>query len=151
MAKKKQATKPATRDNNTIDAGLAETEIFEPSPEVAEEFVEAQRYGGSGGQQLLGEMLQHNSKSPILSGGDIDAAWDAADSGEEAVGGSAPTPDQDVVDELGRAVGISYEDNEPLRSADKLDDRDKHRWELDPASSEGFRKRSKNEGEYEGD
>jgi hypothetical protein len=147
MAKKKQSKK----NSNAVDAGRAETEIFEPSPEVAEEFVEAQRLGGSGGQQMIDEMFEHNSKSPVLSGGDIDAAWAAADAGEEAVGGSAPTPDQDVVEELGRAVGIHYDDNEPLRAADKVSDRDKNRWELDPASSEGFRKRSKNEGEYQGD
>src|SRR5205085_12398959 len=110
--------------------GLAETEIFEPSPEVAQEFVEAQRLGGSGGQQMIDEMLEHTSKSPVLSGGDLDAAWDKADVGEEAVSGSAPTPDQDIVEELGKALGINYEDNEPLRAADKLNERDINRWEL---------------------
>jgi hypothetical protein len=150
MAKKKQTKKPSEQ-NDTIDAGLAETEIFEPSPEVAQEFVEAQRLGGSGGQQMIDEMLEHNSKSPVLSGGDLDAAWDKSDVGEEAVSGSAPTPDQDIVEELGKALGINYEDNEPLRAADKLNERDINRWELDPASSEGFRKRSNHEGEYEGD
>src|SRR5262245_59027579 len=46
----------------------------------------------------------------VLTGGDIDAAWDQAAAGEETVGGSSPTPDQDMVDEIGRAVGVSYED-----------------------------------------
>jgi hypothetical protein len=57
------------------------------------------------------------------------------------VGGSTPTPDQDVVDELGKAVGITYDDAEPLRFGDKVADRDAQRWELNPASSEGYRER----------
>src|SRR5258708_37288682 len=105
MARKKQA-KERSRKNNIVDAGRVESEIFEPSPEVAEEFVEAQRLGGSGGQQMIDEMLEHNSKSPVLSSGDLDAAWAAADAGEEAVGGSGPTPHQGIVEEIGRAVGI---------------------------------------------
>mgnify|MGYP000278860326 CR=1 FL=1 len=57
--------------------------------------------------------------------------------------------DQSVVDELGKAVGLLYEDGEPLHTTEKLEARDKHRWELDPASSEGFDERMKHEGEYE--
>ena len=56
---------------------------------------------------LLDDLLEFSATSPRLSGGDVDAdRWRALDSGEEAVGGSAPTPDQDVVDELGRALGV---------------------------------------------
>jgi len=77
----------------------------------------------------------------ILSGGDVDATWSGTDDGEEAVGGSTPTPDQDVVDELGKAVGITYDDAEPLRFGDKVADRDVQRWELNPASSEGYQER----------
>lgn len=76
-----------------------------------------------------------------LSGGDVDATWSGTDDGEEAVGGSTPTPDQDVVDELGKAVGITYDDSEPLRFDDKVADRDVQRWELNPASSEGYQER----------
>ena len=43
-----------------------------------------------------------------LTGGDVDADWrTAAANGEEAVGGSVATPDQDVVDELGEALGVA--------------------------------------------
>jgi hypothetical protein len=76
-----------------------------------------------------------------LYGGDVDAARHQTDAGEETVGGSNPTPDQDVVQELGDAVGITYEDNEPLRFGDKLANRDAQRWELNPASSEGYQER----------
>jgi hypothetical protein len=78
----------------------------------------------------------------VLAGGDIDAAWDQADVGEETVGGTTPTPDQDIVDEIGRAVGVNYEDGEPLHTTEKLERRDEQRWELDPASSEDFAERN---------
>jgi hypothetical protein len=78
--------------------------------------------------------------TPQLTGGDIDAAWDQSDSGEESVGGSTPTPDQDVVDDLGAAAGIIYPDEHPL-ALDKAEARDDERWELDPASSEDFEER----------
>lgn len=78
-----------------------------------------------------------------LYGGDVDAGQEQTDAGEETVGGSSPTPDQDVVEELGRAMGITYEDNEPLRFGDKLADRDAQRWELNPASSEDYGERSR--------
>ena len=78
----------------------------------------------------------------VLTGGDIDAAWDQAAAGEETVGGSSPTPDQDIVDEIGRAVGLIYEDAEPLHTTEKIERRDQERWELHPASSEDFGERS---------
>jgi len=89
------------------------------------------------------ELRKHNSKSPELSGGDVDAAWDQADVGEQAVGGDNPTPDQDVVEEMGEALGVTYQDTEPLRGSDKISERDQDRWELDPASSEDFAERNK--------
>jgi hypothetical protein len=47
------------------------------------------------------------------------------------------------------ALGLTYEDNEPLNTNEKLEARDLHRWELDPASSAGYEERMKREGEYE--
>jgi hypothetical protein len=129
-----------------IDAGLAESEQFEPDEEVLREFAEAQRLG-MGGEQLSRELRQHHSNTPEISAGDIDADWRRGDVGEETVGGSAPTPDQDIVDELGEAVGLTYEDNEPLHTTEKVEERDRHRWELDPASSEDYNDRVNHEGE----
>jgi hypothetical protein len=129
-----------------IDAGDAESEQYQAGEEVTEEFAEAQRLA-SGGEQLRRELREHHSRTPELSGGDIDADWAGADVGDETVGGSAPTPDQDVVDELGEAVGLTYEDNEPLHSTEKVEERDRHRWELDPASSEDYNDRVNREGE----
>lgn len=104
--------------------------------ESIEDDMEARQQLSSGGRESLkDELEQYHSKSPKLSGGDIDADWQSASStGEEAVGGSAPTPDQDVVDELGEAVGLVYEDDETLESEEKFLQRDRKRWELAPES-----------------
>ncbi|HET8721512.1 MAG TPA: DUF6335 family protein [Nitrospira sp.] len=93
------------------------------------------------------EQAQYDTKVPpeaVVAGGDIDAAWDQADAGEETVGGTTPTPDQDIVDEIGRAVGVDYQDSEPLQPTEKLERRDEKRWELHPASSEDFSERNQN-------
>ncbi len=79
-----------------------------------------------------------------MTGGDVDANWETAyATGDEAPGGDHPTPDQDVVDEIGRSIGVEYDDNEQLKSTDKITDRDRHRWELDPASSEDYEDRAR--------
>ena len=127
---------------HVIDAGLAESPKEVPDPEVIAEFAEAQHLG-TGSRQLQQKMLEDHSEAAKISGGDIDAAWDRADAGEETVGGSAPTPDQDIVEEIGAAVGITYEDNEPLKGGDKVEARDRHRWDLDPASSEDYDERQR--------
>lgn len=129
-----------------IDAGTAESEQFEATEEVQQEFADVQRLA-SGGEQLKRELREHHSRTPRLSGGDLDADWARADIGDETVGGSAPTPDQDIVDELGEAVGLVYEDNEPLHTTEKVQERDHRRWELDPASSEDYQDRVNREGE----
>ena len=129
-----------------IDAGDAESEQYQPDDEVLQEFVDAQRLA-AGGNVLARELREHHSHGPEITAGDVDADWQRDDVGEEAVGGSAPTPDQDVVEELGEAVGLTYEDNEPLHTTEKIDERDRHRWELDPASSEDYNDRVNHEGE----
>ena len=84
----------------------------------------------------------HGSMPHGITGGDVDVNIEQAYfSGDEAPGGDNPTPDQDVVEEIGRAIGVEYQDNEELRSGDKVADRDKHRWELDPASAEDYKER----------
>ena len=129
-----------------IDAGDAESKQYEAGEEVQLEFEEAQRLADGGGQQSR-DLREHHSRTPKLSGGDIDADWARADIGDETVGGSSPTPDQDVVEELGEAVGLTYEDNEPLHTTEKVQERDRKRWELDPASSEDYNDRVNREGE----
>src|SRR4030095_12655824 len=127
-----------TRKAQSIDAGKIESPIVAPNEEVQREVGEAAQLGSAGRQHMLDKLREHHSTSPALSGGDVDAAWEDADVGEESVGGGNPTPDQDVVEELGEAVGRVFEDGEPLHTTEKVMARDEHRWELDPASSEGY-------------
>ena len=74
--------------------------------------------------------------------GDLDVdVEDAYFTGDEAPGGDNPTPGQDVVDDIGKALGVEYQDNEELKAVDKVTERDRKRWELDPASSEDYKER----------
>lgn len=53
--------------------------------------------------------------------------------GEDTPGGTSPTPDQNSVDDIGRAYGLQEEDAGTLRTAaEVLNRRDKHRPELTP-------------------
>jgi Family of unknown function (DUF6335) len=115
--------------------------------DMIRDYEEAPVVGEEGNQTVMewyDQASQDTTVPPdaVITGGDIDAAWDQAAAGEEAVGGSNPTPDQDLVDEIGRAVGVNYEDAEPLDMTEKVERRDEQRWELHPASSEDFAARS---------
>jgi len=93
----------------------------------------------SGGEELRDTLKKNNSASPRLTGGDVDANWQAAESqGDESPGGDNPTPDQDVVDDIGRALGVEYADDEELQGGAEIAERDTHRWELDPSSKDDF-------------
>jgi hypothetical protein len=93
----------------------------------------------SGRRELRERFEQHTETGPAIAGGDVDADWESAYTvGDEAPGGDNPTPDQDIVDDIGRAVGVEYQDNEELKGEEKIIQRDRHRWELDPASAEDY-------------
>jgi len=96
---------------------------------------------------LMRDVVAHTETSPRLTGGDIDADWHAAySSGEESVGGSVATPDQDIVDEIGRALGVEQDIDAPVRASDEiLRARDRLRWHLerDAADAEEGRSRKR--------
>lgn len=121
---------------------LREVEENIPTPPSSLDLDRDASAARSGRQEMRERRAEHTETSPVLTGGDVDANWQSAYAvGDEAPGGDNPTPDQDRVDEIGRALGVEYQDNEELRPADKVGDRDRHRWELDPASSEDYRDR----------
>lgn len=95
----------------------------------------------------LAHRLEHNTGTdPSLSGGDVDARWDDAESGgDETVGGSTAVPGQNDVDDIGKALGVTYAADEELDPGSKEVERDTHRWELDPASAEDYAERVKEE------
>ncbi len=93
----------------------------------------------TGHDELRSNLNKHTETSPALAGGDIDAKWeDAYAVGDEAPGGDNPTPGQDRVDEIGKALGVNYQDDQELEGGEEIVERDKHRWELDPASSDDW-------------
>jgi len=91
----------------------------------------------SGRADMKDRLSKNTGAGPALTGGDIDADWESAESvGDEAPGGDNPTPDQDVVDDIGRALGVEYDDDEELQGGAEISSRDRNRWELDPASKD---------------
>ena len=96
----------------------------------------------SGRAELAETRHEQRNMSPEIAGGDVDVDLeDAYFTGEEVPGGDNPTPDMDIVDDIGKALGVEYNDDEELKGGDKVGNRDKHRWELDPASSEDYKDR----------
>jgi len=108
---------------------------YVPNPEI-EEFMEEEILRAPKDPELLAQRLRNNTAaSPHDAGGDWDAAWeDVNESGSESVGGDNPTPDQSLVEENAQALGVSYEDNEELDFLEKIEKRDRERFELDERS-----------------
>ena len=114
---------------------LANNPDYVPDPEI-EEFMELEISHAPKDPDLLAQRLRNNTAaSPRDAGGDLDAAWeDVNDSGSETVAGDNPTPDQSLVEENASAMGVSFEDNEELEFIDKIERRDRDRYELDENS-----------------
>src|SRR4029453_2385644 len=111
---------------------------FVPNPEI-EEFMEQEISRAPKDPDLLAHRLRNNTAaSPRDAGGDLDAAWeDVNDSGSETVAGDNPTPDQSLVEENASAMGVNYEDNEELEFIEKIEKRDRDRFELEERSKTG--------------
>lgn len=117
------------------DIYLANDPNYVPDPEI-EEFMEQEIHRAPKDPDLLANRLRNNTAaSPRDAGGDLDADWeDVNDSGSETVAGDNPTPDQSLVEENANAIGVSFEDNEELEFIDKIEKRDRDRFELDENS-----------------
>jgi hypothetical protein len=123
---KKPSRNSRTKPNETGQrpaARVAEEELQGPPPR------EAQLLRTDAERRAEQDAVEHHATSEKLTGGDVDADWSRAHlSGEEAVGGHVATPDQDVVDDLGDALGVSRESAEEFRSSTEiLEKRDAHR------------------------
>src|SRR5215210_2547685 len=114
---------------------LSNNPDFVPDPDI-EEFMEEEISRAPKDPDLLAQRLRNNTaSSPKDAGGDIDASWeDVNDSGTETISGDNPTPDQSNVEENANAVGVNFEDNEELDFLDKIERRDRDRYELDERS-----------------
>ena len=114
---------------------LSNNPDFVPDPEI-EEFMEEEISRAPKDPDILAHRLRNNTNaSPLDTGGDPDADWEEVeDDGSETIAGDNPTPDQSLVEENARAVGVTFEDNEELEFLDKIDRRDRDRFELDERS-----------------
>jgi len=96
----------------------------------------------TGRAEMAEDLQEHAGLTPAITAGDVDVdVEDAYFTGDEAPGGDNSTPDQDVVDDIGKALGVQYDDHEELKSTEKISQRDKQRWEMDRASSEDYKDR----------
>ncbi len=126
MKKKRAADidEPARRyDLSALDSEMA--------PE--EEMVE------TGRRLVERDFEKYYAARPEMTAGDVNASWqEAEETGAESPGGHVATPDQDNVDEIGRAVGMEFQDNQELCAPEEvLSRRDRRRWELDKRSADG--------------
>lgn len=138
----------ALEDDSELDLDELDTDSFvEPdSGDLPQEVTESYGTGvhdqpgfAVGGHNISDRMSDFNEASPTLTGGDINANYEQANAdGDESVGGTVSTPDMDVVDALGAAVGLEMDDRSFLRTNDILEERDARRWELEPNSSEDY-------------
>lgn len=114
---------------------LSNNPDFVPDPEIEEFMEEEINRAPKDPEQLTHRLRNNTAASPFDAGGDPDASWeDVNDSGTESVAGDNPTPDQSDVEENAHAIGVNFEDNEELDVIEKIDRRDRHRFELDPRS-----------------
>lgn len=73
----------------------------------------------------------------LLAGDEEVQLIDSEYVGDDIPGGATPTPDQNDVDEIGRAYGLTAQDDGALTSSEALLlARDRRRWELDPRSKD---------------
>jgi hypothetical protein len=88
--------------------------------------------------ELAEALAEQGGTGPVLTGGDVDADWSRAHlSGDEAVAGSVATPDQDVVDEIGRALGVEQAPDAPVQTSEEiLRERDRRRWQAERDTAE---------------
>jgi len=139
--KKRMAPQPPAKAHRLSRARRTLEDIVQTPPSSLD-MVRKGTAARSGRAGLDHSIEEHGDMTPALTGGDVDANWENAYfSGDEAPGGDNPTPDQEVVDDIGKSLGVQYDDNEEL--GDKVKSRDKHRWELDPASSEDYKERKR--------
>ncbi|MBE9157620.1 hypothetical protein IQ265_12405 [Nodosilinea sp. LEGE 06152] len=116
----------------------ADEPITDLSPAQAAE--EAARMGLEDNSAMIGAEVATNNRmasgSPTTAD-DPDAMIEQAKVvGEEAIGGTTPTPDQSNVDDIAAAVGIDTQAEQPVAVKDEMDRRDDQRFELDPDSKD---------------
>jgi hypothetical protein len=122
MARKKQ--KPPRAGSDSVGEGPTES----ATPSATAVAAEAMRTGVIP-LVTASRTDESNRGDARLKAGDIDTnAMGNATVGDEAPGGSVTTPDQDRVDDIGKALGVQEVDSGELRTTSELlDERDRKR------------------------
>ncbi len=99
---------------------IVQDEDIVPTPPSSLDLDRSASAARSGRRELSEKFQQHTETSPAITGGDIDADWESAYSvGDEAPGGDNPTPDQDIVDDIGKALGVQYRGQRGVEEREK--------------------------------
>lgn len=118
---------------------MASSNYQSTQPSSAEAAAEAVRTGREDQSAQVGANIRPDdnrmASGKPTTAGDPDAMTEQAKVvGEEAIGGTTPTPDQSNVDDIAAAVGIDTPPEQPLKVRSEMQQRDEHRFELDPDS-----------------
>ncbi|NEQ29915.1 MAG: hypothetical protein F6K04_02745 [Leptolyngbya sp. SIO4C5] len=134
--------RPQEQQQGHKTAGNPEQPNTAPKQQAeAASMAEAVRVGAEDNSVAAGAAVanshEYSAAGASTVGGDPDAMTDQAKVvGEEAVGGTTPTPDQNVVDDIGEAMGIEAVDEKPLEITERMHARDRERAELDPLAGD---------------
>ena len=139
VTKTKKVRKTKEQRVTSQDAGSVERPVFVTDPEVQQELEEAGRVV----PHPL-KIVEDSASSRAPAGGAADPAIDPT--AEEEPSGIVPeATEQNFVDDFGKAIGVTYQDNEILDPLEKLKKRDRKRWELNPSSAEDLKERERKE------
>ncbi|MGF1515202.1 MAG: DUF6335 family protein [Elainellaceae cyanobacterium] len=136
--------KRSSEPGQDVETSLGQSSQAQTNIGVGEHTANADPKGASADQTPISDITPPGSQSEAYiaagqptTGGDTFADQGQAKvAGEEAVGGTTPTPGQNVVGKIGEAVGLTYPDRQPVAGVEKMEKRDDERWELDPESAE---------------
>ncbi len=134
----------ALNSSNTQWKGQPEEELLEEfnAREDADPIFSGLCDRDTGMGRTLSRLKKVGLSGSDVTGGDLDDnLYQAEVVGEEAVGGQTPTPDQNVTEQLLQAMGIDAVDGELVQVKEKLERRDRLRWELEPESAEDYPER----------
>jgi formylglycine-generating enzyme required for sulfatase activity len=142
-----QPANSAQQPQSAVDRAESSDQVSTPPndpviylPPTQAELEEAARAGQAQDSALLGAEVPPEASMAAdepPTAGDPDAMdYQSKVVGEEAIGGTTPTPDQSNVDDIAAAVGISTKPENPVGVKAELDRRDAHRFELDPESKD---------------
>jgi len=122
----------SNRDRQDGGAGRRHDPQHQPSPTaVAAEALRTGILPLSSDSRLRRQGIPHEDE--LRMGDPDDSTLENEYAGEDLPGSASPTPDQNNVDEIGRAYGVQDEDSGVLRTSSEVRARrDRHRVELQP-------------------